>query len=163
MIWTCVGFSVMACIVNYPLTLDKRFGKPDQSKEHEKADLVCPDGTWVSAEEQQKRTLEAMAKGEPIPNQHYGSYEADADSLAVIMLRARSDLDFQKNSIAAWILRMKDPALAETMSGQWKAVRPNEEQRKQSEAELGKVPLETTGLERPLSTHSIWFGLAVVH
>ena len=147
-IWTCIGISFAAAIVNAPLIFVKGFGRapkvvPAETKalKFEDEDLVnrALAGELIAIEDFEKLNDARRVKGKPYLIVHPGSYEADKSRLEQLREQAKDDFVFEMNLMDEYIKTLNETedveGLIESVN---KSYEVDPELVKKSNAELGQ-------------------------
>jgi MFS family permease len=138
MMYTCVGLSAVAAMVNFPLTKHPKMGPPPK-----KAPPAAEEGAkgkphWVSAESVHEMNMAALAKGETLPYVPYGSFEDDKADLDTLEVRAHSDFQFMEATYAKLLSQCQDPAQGAELVKGFNLARTSAENQAKAKAELGQ-------------------------
>lgn len=147
--WTCIGISFIAGLVNFPLIFADALKRPKKKApkylralKWEDADVVehAMKGEWVPAKELDKLNDERMKKGEPFLVIPYKTYAEDKEHLGVIRKQARGDFLYLRHRM---LEQLNDPELEEEekrslLAEQFKNSRPPVNQRKELAQGLSK-------------------------
>ena len=116
-IWTCIGISFAAALVNAPLIFVKGFGKPPKVVPAETKALKFEDedlinkalaGELIAVEDFEKLNEVRQAKGKPYLIVHPGTYEGDKHRLDQLRKQAKDDYVFEIKLMDDYIKRLND-------------------------------------------------------
>ena len=140
--WTCIGISFFAALVNVPLMFVKALKRPKKRAPRYARSLGYEDpgfvdkvmrGEWVSAQELELLNDQRMRRGDPFLVIPYNAYEEDKQHLREIKRQARSDFLWVRQHMGKLL---NDPALEsvearQALLEQYTAARPTDEQKAQ--------------------------------
>jgi len=147
--WTCVGISFFAALVNVPLIFAKPLKRPPKklpkylrALKGEDVDLVdCViRGEWVPAHELEKINDARLEKNQPFLVIPYRPYGEDKEHLKTMRKQARNDFLFNRNNLLEYFNHpdWKDEEKRAELALKYNDLRPPLEQREELAAGLSK-------------------------
>lgn len=147
--WTCIGISFAAGLINLPLVFAKALKRPPtkapkylRALKGEDVDLIdlAMKGEWVPAKDFDQLNDKRMEKGEPWLVIPYRPYEEDKQHLGVMRKQARSDLLYLRGQILESLNNeeFEDEEKRNAIAAQFRQSRPPVEQREELARGLSK-------------------------
>jgi len=144
--WCCVVWSLIACVINAPLMFNPLFGpqKPENKNlkglEGDDAEFVkrAEAGEWVPSDVLERINEERMKNGEPFIRLHYGKYADDAPKLFMLKQQAAHDFRLQKQLASKWLVQLRDPVFRADTVKNINAARATPKEQEESKRELGE-------------------------
>jgi len=143
-LWTCVGISVAAAVINFPLVLSAELKRPHAKKQDV---LVFND----------KEITDKAMRGEPVPLQAIseinhkrlqqglplliptvGTYESDRARFEDMLRLGKDDYLFMRARMHTYLNEMHDPDRKAYMASAFNKAKPNEENMNETAEEIGK-------------------------
>jgi len=140
MIWVCVGVSILAAIINFPLTRDKRFQAVQPAPHEIHVDDEEAMAHWPDAEKEAAAQETAMLEGTEFEAIAYGKYSDDKPYLPALKKRAHHDLEFYEGYIKQYLAQIDAGGIEfkKEQLEQWKASRIAGDKAAKAKKELGE-------------------------
>eukprot|EP00937_MAST-01D_sp_MAST-1D-sp2_P006371 g6371.t1 len=138
MMYTCIGLSVLAAVVNFPLTKHPKMAAPPAKKPPAAEEGAEGKPHWVSAASVHDMNMAALAKGETLPYVPYGSFADDKAHLGTLELRAHSDFKHMEQTYAKLLAQCPDPARCAELVKGYNSARTSAENQARAKEDLGR-------------------------